>query len=100
MMRRSPRVLHPDIAMGVAPPRPAREEALDMSKFTNARRMADSDERRSSSVRAQTAIVRTLADALRHHTASGEAAQSLRQQLVEEVSRLRLNILGPALGGR
>jgi hypothetical protein len=86
--------------MGVARPRRAREEAMNMSNATKARRMADSDERRTSSVRAQTAIVRTLADALRHHTASGEAAQSLRQQLVEEVSRLRLNLVTPAFRGR
>lgn len=42
------------------------------------------------SVRAQTAIVRALADALQHHTAAGDAADSLREQLVEELARLGL----------
>jgi hypothetical protein len=50
------------------------------------------DEQPVSSVRAQTAVVRTLADALKHHTASGEAADSLRKQLMEELSRLGLTL--------
>jgi hypothetical protein len=53
----------------------------------------DVDPRRSSpapSVRAQAAIVRALADALEHHIASGDAADSLRDQLVEELARLGL----------
>lgn len=45
---------------------------------------------RGTSVRAQTAIVRALADALRYHAARGEAAISLREQLVEELARLGL----------
>jgi hypothetical protein len=40
------------------------------------------------SVRAQSAIVRTLADAIAHHEASGDAADGLREQLVEEMDRL------------
>lgn len=53
----------------------------------------EADPKRSSpapSVRAQTAIVRALADALERHIASGEAAESLREQLVEELARLGL----------
>lgn len=45
---------------------------------------------RGASVRAQTAVVRALADALKHHTARGDAAESLREQLIEELARLGL----------
>jgi hypothetical protein len=46
------------------------------------------DESEPQSVRAQSAIVRTLADAIAHHEASGDAAEGLREQLVEEMDRL------------
>lgn len=36
----------------------------------------------------QSAIVRTLADAIKHHEAQGDAADGLREQLVEELDRL------------
>jgi hypothetical protein len=36
----------------------------------------------------QSAIVRTLADAIKHHEAQGDAADGLREQLVEEMDRL------------
>ncbi len=41
------------------------------------------------SVRAQSAVVRTLSDAIEHLTASGSATDGLREQLAEEVSRLQ-----------
>ncbi len=47
-----------------------------------------SGEGEPQSVRAQSAIVRTLADAIAHHEASGDAADGLREQLVEEMDRL------------
>ncbi len=47
-----------------------------------------------ASVRAQSAIVRTLADALAHH--SGEAEDGLRQQLDEELDRLDSQLLEAA----
>jgi hypothetical protein len=40
------------------------------------------------SVRAQTAVVRSLADALEQLAPSSESAVSLRQQLAEELARL------------
>ena len=36
----------------------------------------------------QSAIVRTLADAIKHHEAQGDDADGLREQLVEEMDRL------------
>jgi hypothetical protein len=64
-----------------------------MSSSVKGPRAANSDDEPPiSSVRAQTAIVRTLADALKHHTASGEAGDSLRKQLMEELSRLGLTL--------
>jgi hypothetical protein len=74
-----------------------------MSNSTNARWMGNADgEHRIASVRAQTAIVRTLADALKRHEASGEvaAADSLRAQLIEELSRLGLSVYEGAGSGR
>ena len=45
------------------------------------------------SLRAQTAIVRSLADALKHHAARGDAtASSIREQLAEELARLGLQL--------
>jgi hypothetical protein len=44
-----------------------------------------------SSVRAQSAVVRTLADTIEHLVARGDtAADGLRAQLVEELERLEL----------
>ena len=64
-----------------------------MSSSMKGAQAARSDEEPPvSSVRAQTAIVRTLADALKHHTASGETADGLRKQLMEELSRLGLTL--------
>jgi hypothetical protein len=48
------------------------------------------------SLRAQSAIVRTLADALAHHTGSGDAEDGLRQQLDEELDRLGSQLLEAA----
>jgi hypothetical protein len=55
---------------------------------------------RVPSVRAQTAIVRALADALKHHTARGDATESLREQLVEELARLGLRPSRDVVGDR
>jgi hypothetical protein len=44
------------------------------------------------SVRAQTALVRTLADALERATPASPMAHALREQLAEELRRLSSNI--------
>jgi hypothetical protein len=47
------------------------------------------DERRASAtVRAQSAVVRTLADALKQLALPGDESLGLRQQLAEELARL------------
>ncbi|MGA7119310.1 MAG: hypothetical protein WBY94_04390 [Polyangiaceae bacterium] len=46
------------------------------------------DAHASPSVRAQTAVVRSLADALEQLAPSSDSAASLRQQLAEELARL------------
>jgi hypothetical protein len=43
-----------------------------------------------SSVRAQSAIVRSLEDAIERLVARGDSADGLQEQLVEEVKRLEL----------
>ena len=51
-----------------------------------------SDEARVSwppSVRAQSAVVRTLSDAIAHLSARGDAAEGLREQLADEETRLQ-----------
>jgi hypothetical protein len=40
------------------------------------------------SVRAQSAVVRSLVDALEHLTATGGSTDGLREQLIEEINRL------------
>lgn len=40
------------------------------------------------SVRAQSAVVRSLVDAIEHLTATGDSAEGLREQLMEEIHRL------------
>ena len=45
-------------------------------------------ERETEPMSVQSAIVRTLADAIKHHEAQGDAADGLREQLVEEMDRL------------
>ncbi|MGD0675455.1 MAG: hypothetical protein ABSC94_08555 [Polyangiaceae bacterium] len=45
--------------------------------------------RAAAAFRAQSAIVRTLLDALERFTASGDTADGLREQIVEELDRLR-----------
>ena len=42
-----------------------------------------------SSVRAQSAVIRTLVDAIERLNARGDAAEGLREQLVEELARLQ-----------
>jgi hypothetical protein len=60
-----------------------------------------SDEPHSSpSVRAQTAIVRTLADALEQLSPTSDAAGDLRQQLQEELARLGSRIEEAARNAR
>lgn len=49
------------------------------------------------SVRAQTAIVRTLADTLGHLSPSSEAAASICEQLVDELARLGTLMAGAGL---
>jgi hypothetical protein len=43
-----------------------------------------------SSVRAQSAIVRSLEDAIEHLAARGDSAEGLHEQLIEELERLEL----------
>jgi hypothetical protein len=43
-----------------------------------------------SRVRAQSAIVRSLEDAIEHLVARGDSADGLHEQLVEELERLQL----------
>jgi hypothetical protein len=40
------------------------------------------------SVRAQSAVVRSIEDAIEHLTAAGGSAEGLREQLMEEIHRL------------
>jgi hypothetical protein len=64
---------------------------LETSGFTEKR---DSD----PAVRTQTAIVRSLVDALEHAVPTSEAATGLRWQLLEELARLSDQIQRAALG--
>jgi hypothetical protein len=43
-----------------------------------------------SSVRAQSAVVRTITDTIERLTARGDAAEGLHEQLVEELERLHM----------
>jgi hypothetical protein len=54
--------------------------------------LADDEVLAPPSVRAQSAVVRTLTDALEQHGLSGDAIRSLRAQLAEELDRLGLRI--------
>lgn len=53
-----------------------------------------------SSVRAQSAVVRSLADALEHLAARGGSTDGLREQFAEELSRLRKQEAAEAAAGR
>jgi hypothetical protein len=66
-------------------------ERLAPRRPVNSTKLA-ADERQPPSVRAQSAIVRTLADALEQLPLSADNSDALRAQLAEEVSRLRLRI--------
>jgi hypothetical protein len=48
----------------------------------------DSPPSEAPSIRAQSAVVRTLVDAIAHMTAAGDSADGLREQLQEELHRL------------
>jgi hypothetical protein len=54
--------------------------------------VAADEVRAPPSVRAQSAVVRTLADALKQQGLSGDTVKSLNEQLAEELARLGLRI--------
>ncbi len=49
---------------------------------------ADGPSSEAPSIRAQSAVVRTLVDAIAHMDAAGDPADGLREQLMEELHRL------------
>jgi hypothetical protein len=66
------------------------------AKWASSEGLAD-EPQAPPSVRAQTAVVRTLADALKHLSPTSDIALALQEQLQEELARLGLRIEEAAL---